>query len=127
MLSTVAALIEEACIGQNISRIEEFHPILLEQLEKYKQNMAVLHKEAEKKKKAADITQILSLLDRLGNSLNETDLDMAGECMEQLCEYRYEEEAQNIINQLQLAVMNFETQKAKAEIQKMLVCMLGGN
>ena len=127
MLSTVAALIEEACIGQNISRIEELHPILLEQLQKYKQNMAVLHQESEKPKKAVDITQILSLLDRLGNSLNETDLDMADECMEQLCEYQYEEEAQKIINQLQLAVMNFETQKAKAEIQKMLICILGGN
>lgn len=126
ILSSLANLLEKACNENNLKKIGTLHPIMLEELQKCKESMSVLKEDTLGKEEIIDATQILSLLDRLQNSLEEYDYDSADELMEEFEKFSYGESIQKNVDALHMHVMNFDIENAKAEIEKLINHILGG-
>lgn len=121
LLSRLARMLEVAAKQRDLERIQLLNPILLEELEKHRERLAVLFPEKELKEfTPEDAPQIRSLLYMLKGALQERDYDSADYLAEQLGQYRFRGAMEEDMERLKEQILNLEAQQALAVTEAML-------
>ena len=111
-LSALAALCERAAIEENRDRIRELTPILLEQIEIYRERLSPFAGVQAGGREITDRTEIAALLDMLSTAMQQLDFDGADEAMAKLREYAFEGEAGKLLDELDSQVENLDAEGA---------------
>lgn len=123
-LAGIAGLLEKAARENETERLRTLHPVLIDELELYRERLHVL-KQNDEAKEMADLQIVLPYVEMLSSTLEERDYDSSDALMEQLMNYQYEDELQKQINLLQSQVTNLETDVACDTVKKILLEMRG--
>lgn len=122
LLSQLARILEVAAIEGDVSKITVLNPILLEEMKKHKERMAVLETDIPEKK-TLFIPELISILEQLKNGLEERDFDIADAMMEKADAYEYDGEIKEQMELLRTQVLNLETQKAIETTKRIMECI----
>lgn len=117
LLSKVARLLEVAAIHGEVTKIKTLHPILLEEIEKHKERIAVLFPEEKIEIESKELIE--SYLDMLSMGLMQKDYDTADFMMEEIKKYSYSRELQMLVDELSGQVLNMETDNAIETVEKL--------
>ena len=121
LLSKIARLLEVAAIHGEITKIRTLHPILVEEIEKHKERVAIMF--PQKKLEIEDKTLVESYLEMLSNGLLQEDYDTADFIMEELKKYQYPEKVGILMDGLVGQILNMETDSAMDTIEKIMVML----
>lgn len=116
LLSKVARLIEVAAKEGDIAKIEAVNPILLEEIEKHRERVAILFEEEKQELGSAEIVK--SYMDMLSIGLMQEDYDTIDFIMEEINKYQYRKEIQLLVDELSGQVLNMETTNAIETLEK---------
>lgn len=116
LLSKLARIMEVAAQNQQIERLQGLHVILMEELDKHRQRLAVV---APKKSKGTS-QEIYDLLAMLQDALEREDYTMADFLVKQLEMFEALEDMDEIMSHLFDAVMSLNTEQALGIIKEIL-------
>lgn len=116
LLSKLCRIMEVAAQEQKTERIQSLHPILMEELDKHRQRLAVV---APKKSKGTS-QEIRDVLEMLREALEREDYTMADFLVKQLEMFEIDENLEGTMTRLFDAVMGLNTGEALSIIEKML-------
>ena len=116
LLSKLARILEAAALNGEVDKIKVLHAILLEEIAKHAERVAVLF--VEEKQEIESLDLIESYLDMLSMGLMQEDYDTADFVLEEIKKYRYTDEMQAFINELSGQVLNMESENAIDTIEK---------
>ena len=125
-LSGVAKLLEYAARDKKLEVIRVVTPVFLEDWRSYKEKLSICFPKTEKQS-VEDASVIVELLDALGNAMEEMDIDASDACMDQICQYEYTDEVQQLIDELSTAVVNLDGERVSdfiRQISERLSCMV---
>lgn len=115
-LSERARELELAAIQGDVEQINVLHPILSEEMEKHKEQIATLFPEQEKELMAD--SRVIGYFDMLENSLLEEDYTVADFACEKIKQYQYAEELQTLVDALTVKILHLETEAALKILEK---------
>ena len=92
------------------------HPVLLEEIEKHKNRLDVLHEEEKAEIESYEVLE--SYLDMLEMSISQEDYDTADFMMEEIKKYQYPDGVQKLVDELIGQVLNMESIPAQETIKK---------
>jgi len=110
-LSGVARLLEYAARDGIIEVIRSVTPVFLEDWRSYKEKLKECVPK-ENKQEISDISEIISLLERLYSAMEELDIDVSDASMELLRQFTFAETVQSLIDELGVAVVNLDSELA---------------
>ena len=111
-LSGMAMTLESAARNQNAEIIAALHPIFIKKWQSYIELLAQFVPKSEGKKQADEhIDEIEALFEKLRVAADDMDVDMLDDIAQQLDEYSFEAEKAEMINDIKLAILNFEVEK----------------
>ena len=110
LLSKVARLLEVAAAEGEIAEIKALHPILLKEIEKHKERVAVLFQEEKQEIESKELIE--SYLNMLSMGLIQEDYDTSDFVMEEINKYQYTDEIQLLVDMLAGQILNMETSNA---------------
>ena len=109
-LSGVAKLLEYAARDKKMEVIHAVTSVFLEDWRSYKEKLSTCLPK-EEKKNVEDVSVIMDLLDALGVAMDEMDIDASDEIMEEIRQYEYAEEVQQLVDELSTAVVNLDGER----------------
>ena len=114
-LSGVAKMLESAAIEQKLETLKYVTPVFLEEWHACKGKLAECVEEKQEKKKTgcADLKQFLQML---RTAMEDMDIDSADEVMKYLKQFEYEEPIEELIRDLDAAVINLDSKKVECVI-----------
>lgn len=113
----IAKLLEYAARDLDKERINLLLPVLFEQIDSLKKDMAILVTSVVKPK-ATDTDKTDTLLEMLKMRLLVNDYDAADDIMKQIDAYSYEDNLQAIVDELRTLVLNLDSESAMSVITK---------
>ena len=116
LLSELARNLEKASIEQNIDEIRNMHPVLIEELIKHKERIAVIIPKQEKEKAADESTKVYFTM--LKNSLENYDFDSADMLSNELQKYQFADSIQPLVDKLINQILQLEADEAIVTIQE---------
>ena len=116
LLSKLARILEAAALDGEVDKIKVLHSILLEEIMKHAERVAVLFVEEKQEIESMDLIE--SYLDMLSMGLMQEDYDTADFVLEEIKKYQYSNEIQSFINELSGQVLNMESENAIDTIEK---------
>ena len=116
LLSELARNLEKASIEQNIDEIRNMHPVLIEELIKHKDRIAVIIPKQEKEKAADESTKVYFTM--LKNSLENYDFDSADMLSNELQKYQFADSIQPLVDKLINQILQLEADEAIVTIQE---------
>lgn len=126
-VSEVARLLEYAAREGDLERLRRLMPVLMEELEQYRQRLASLFPEEREEEKPlmTDKAEFLAWLEMIRVSMLDMDMDTADMLADRLREYRYEAACADGVAQLLDSVTQMDTERA-AETAEGLIEKLTG-
>lgn len=112
LLSKVARLLEVAAANNEVEKIIVLHPILLEEMEKHKERIAVILPKAEDKIQINSMEEVLPYFEMLKANLENNDYDTADFICNEIQKYEYPGVIQHLVEELANQVMNLEAEDA---------------
>lgn len=112
LLSKVARLLEVAAANNEVEKMIVLHPILIEEMEKHKERIAVILPKAEDKIKINSMEEVLPYFDMLKANLEENDYNTADLICNEIQKYEYPDTIQHLVEELANQVMNLEAEDA---------------
>ncbi|CBK73366.1 hypothetical protein CIY_04190 [Butyrivibrio fibrisolvens 16/4] len=114
-LGGLAKLCEYAARDNQIDRIKVLTPVLIDEMDIMKDRLSVLSSEVEKPM-IEDMDEMFALLEMLKMSLRSHNSDQSDKIMKQIMAFRYPDDIQVKIDQLNIHILNFEEDEAFMDI-----------
>lgn len=115
----LAKTLEYAARDEKISVIEHLTPVFLQEWRSYKEKLEVCMPPEDERIAVEDFSVILEYLDILKPAMEEQDIDEADRIMEALMQYEYGDEIEKVMEQLQTAVTDIDSDRAIELIDKL--------
>ena len=115
----LAKTLEYAARDEKISVIEHLTPVFLQEWRSYKEKLEVCMPSEDERIAVEDFSVILEYLDILKPAMEEQDIDEADRIMEALMQYEYGDEIEKVMEQLQTAVTDIDSDRAIELIDKL--------
>lgn len=119
-LSGVARLLEYAARDGRLEVVRTVTPVFLEEWRGYKEKLNVCMPK-EEKHQIEDISVIVELLERLRCAMEDMDIDVSDETMEELRKYEFPKEISRELEELGVAVVNLDSDKAVSLAEELLI------
>lgn len=116
-LSGLAKVLEYAARDGKIQTVKEVTPIFLEEWRSYKAKLSGYVEDGLEKKEVKDFSVILTYLDMLKGAMENMDIDEMDSIMEELRQYQYQDEVEELMEQLGVAVTYLDGEKATPLIE----------
>ncbi len=118
----MAKLLENASRNGQVERVEELHEIFLEEWKSYKEKLReVLPEELKQEKQEyEDASAAADSLMRLREALEDLDIDEMDKIMEQMEQFSYPEEMQQLMEQLSVHITNLDSVQGEETIASLL-------
>ena len=110
-LAGMAKVLEDSARNDDIAVLETMTPIFLERWKSYKEKLAVfIGNDSQNDKKSADEyrAEIDELMQRMRKAAEDMDIDELDQIWNELAEYQFKEEQQDLIDQIHKAIVNFD-------------------
>ena len=118
LLSKLARMLEVAAIDNDIEKIMTLHPVLLEEIEKHMKRVEKILPSKDENVEPANIEVFNMHLQVLKKSLEEYDYDTADLIIDEICKYRYPDNLQPLVDELQECIRNLLVDDAIEIINK---------
>ncbi|MGN0132489.1 MAG: response regulator [Lachnospiraceae bacterium] len=119
-LSGTARVLEYAARDKNMEIIRALTPVFLKEWRGYRERLKPCVPKEEEKQAIADYREILSQLEVLGEAMEDLDIDLSDQIMKQLRKFDYPQHLQELIDKLDDAVINLDSDAAGLLIEKIL-------
>ena len=118
-LSGVARLLEYAARDGILEVIESVTPVFLTDWRSYREKLKVCIPQ-EEKQEIADMSVVVDLLEHLSIAMDDMDIDASDADMEELRKYEFGEEIQTLVDALDTAVVNLDSDGGAELIEKII-------
>ena len=118
-LSGVARLLEYAARDGILEVIESVTPVFLTDWRSYREKLKVCIPQ-EEKQEIADMSVVVDLLEHLCMAMEDMDIDASDADMEELRKYEFGEEIQTLVDALDTAVVNLDSDGGAELIEKII-------
>lgn len=126
LLSKLSRILEVAATNQEYEKIRMLNPVLLEEMQKHHERLAVFEedrvKNEERKEKGNAEQSVLKLM-LLKQCLEDDDYNMADSIVEELQQYCYIGETETLMKQLFGQISNLDTEEAQETAEKLITAL----
>lgn len=125
-VASIAKLSEFACRDERIDRVKTLYPILIEEMDKQKEALRGFAESKLQKDKEFNAGDVVALLGRLKDALDEREYDDADAAMEELDQVAYPIELAPDMEKLSVLVLNLEINESTKLITELLTKLVNG-
>jgi len=126
LLSKLARLLEVAASEGDVEKIKLLHPVLLQEIAKHKERISTIVPK-EEKIPIDNKELVISYFNMLMASLNNEDYTTADYVSNEVKKYQYDEPVQKLVDELEIQIINLETENAIETVSKILTMMEATN
>ena len=126
LLSKLARLLEVAASEGDVEKIKLLHPVLLQEIAKHKERISTIVPK-EEKIPIDNKELVISYFNMLMASLNNEDYATADYVSNEVKKYQYDEPVQTLVDELEIQIINLETETALETVSKILTMMEATN